>query len=81
MRQQQKETLLNMDLEAELIERTLGLVLDFHRDVFVLGATARVDGRNKRDIKAIFSIFDQPGFLAPIVFQERFFCKKCETQV
>jgi hypothetical protein len=55
-----------MDLDAEPIERTLGLVWDFHRDVFVLGAKAEADGKTKRDIiKSIFSIFPL-AFLAPI---------------
>ena len=70
--QQQKETSLNMDLDAEPIERTLGLVWDFHRDAFVLGAKAEADGKTKRDImKSIYSIFDPLGFLAPIVFQAK----------
>ena len=61
-----------MDLDAEPIERTLGLVWDFHRDVFVLGAKAEADGKTKRDImKSIYSIFDPLGFLAPIVFQAK----------
>jgi hypothetical protein len=55
-----------MDLDAKPIERTLGLVWDFHRDVFVLGAKAEADGKTKRDIiKSIFSIFPL-AFLAPI---------------
>jgi hypothetical protein len=64
---QQKETSLKMDFDAEPIERTLGLVWDFHRDVFVLGAKVEADGNSKRDImKSIFSIFPL-AFLAPII--------------
>ena len=66
-------TTVNMDLDAEPIERTLGLVWDFKQDAFVLGASVRSDGRTKRDLmRAIFSIFDPLGFLAPIVFQAKF---------
>ena len=39
-----------MDLDAEPIERTLGLVWDFQRDAFVLGAKVEADGKTKRDI-------------------------------
>jgi hypothetical protein len=64
--------IINMDLDADPIERTLGLVWDFRRDVFVLGAKADPGGRTKRDLlKSIFSIFDPLGFLAPIVFQAK----------
>ncbi|XP_057374666.1 uncharacterized protein LOC130695542 [Daphnia carinata] len=63
---------INMDLDEDPIERTLGLVWDFRRDVFVLGAKAEPGGRTKRDLlKSIFSIFDPLGFLAPIVFQAK----------
>ncbi len=61
-----------MDLDAEPIERTFGLVWDFYRDVFDLGAKAEADGKTKRDImKSIYSIFDPLGFLVPIVFQAK----------
>jgi hypothetical protein len=70
--QQQEEKSLNMDLDAEPIERTFGLVWDFYRDVFDLGAKAEADGKTKRDImKSIYSIFDPLGFLVPIVFQAK----------
>ncbi|XP_057380930.1 uncharacterized protein LOC130703485 [Daphnia carinata] len=63
---------VNMDLDEDPIERTLGLVWDFRRDVFLLGAKAEPGGRTKRDLlKSIFSIFDPLGFLAPIVFQAK----------
>jgi hypothetical protein len=69
---QQEGASINMDLDADPIERTLGLVWDFRRDVFVLGAKAEPGGRTKRDLlKSIFSIFDPLGFLAPIVFQAK----------
>jgi hypothetical protein len=69
---QQEGASINMDLDADPIERTLGLVWDFRRDVFVLGAKADPGGRTKRDLlKSIFSIFDPLGFLAPIVFQAK----------
>jgi hypothetical protein len=62
-----------MDLDAEPIERTIGLVWDFNRDAFVLAATVSSEGRTKRDLmRAIFSIFDPLGFLAPVVFQGKF---------
>ncbi|XP_032798702.1 uncharacterized protein LOC116935517 [Daphnia magna] len=71
--QQLDGTVINMDLDAEPIERTLGLVWNFHLDAFILGASVRTDGRTKRDLlKAIFSIFDPLGFLVPIVFQAKF---------
>lgn len=63
---------INLDSDAEPIERTLGLVWDFTRDAFVLGETVRSDGRTKRELmKAIFSVFDPLGFLALIVFQAK----------
>ena len=62
-----------MDLDAKPIEWTLGLVWDFNRDAFVLAATVSSEGRTKRDLmRAIFSIFDPLGFLAPVVFQAKF---------
>ena len=62
-----------MDLDAEPIERTLGLVWDFSRDVFILGAAARPEGKTKRQLlRSIFSIFDPLGFLSPIVFQAKY---------
>ncbi|XP_057380307.1 uncharacterized protein LOC130702709 [Daphnia carinata] len=64
---------VNMDLDAKPIERTLGLVWIFSRDAFILGASVLTDGRTKRDImKAISSIFDPLGFLSPILFQAKF---------
>ncbi len=70
--EQQKEMSLNMDLDAEQIDRTLCLVWDFHRDVFVLGATVEADEKTKRDImKSIFNIFDPLGFIATIVFRAK----------
>ncbi|XP_032781182.2 uncharacterized protein LOC116919317 [Daphnia magna] len=70
--QQQTGVSVNMDLDAEPIERTFGLVWDFRHDVFILGARAESGGRTKRDLlKSIFSIFDPLGFLAPIVFQAK----------
>ena len=48
--QQQDAKPINMDLDAEPIQRTLGLVWDFGRDVFILGAAAKPEcktfGRN-----------------------------------
>jgi hypothetical protein len=65
---------INMDLDAKPIERTLGLMWDFNRDAFVLAATVSSEGRTKRDLmRAIFCIFDPLGFLAPVVFQAKFF--------
>ena len=62
-----------MDLDAEPIERTLGLVWDFSRDVFILGAAATSEGKTKRQLlRSIFSIFDPLGFLSPIVFQVKY---------
>ncbi|XP_057368282.1 uncharacterized protein LOC130689298 [Daphnia carinata] len=71
--QQLENAVVNMDLDAEPIERTLGLVWNFNRDAFILGASVRPDGRTKRDImKALSSIFDPLGFLSPIVLQAKF---------
>ena len=70
--QQQATTSINMDLDEDPIERTLGLVWDFRRDVFVLGTKVESSGRIKRELlKSIASIFDPLGFLAPIVFQAK----------
>jgi hypothetical protein len=71
--QQQDAKPINMDLDAEPIERTLGLVWDFSRDVFILGAAATPEGKTKRQLlRSIFSIFDPLGFLSPIVFQAKY---------
>jgi len=57
--QQQASTSINMDLDEDPIERTLGLVWDFRRDVFVLGTKVESGGRTKRELlKSIASIFD-----------------------
>jgi hypothetical protein len=62
-----------MDLDAEPIERTFGLVWYFGRDVFILEAAAKSEGKSKRQLlRSIFSIFDPLGFLSPIVFQAKY---------
>jgi hypothetical protein len=48
--QLQKETSFSMDLDVEHFELTVCLVWDFHRDVFVLGATAREDQTRHHEI-------------------------------
>jgi hypothetical protein len=71
--QQQDAKPINMDLDAEPIERTFGLVWYFGRDVFILEAAAKSEGKSKRQLlRSIFSIFDPLGFLSPIVFQAKY---------
>lgn len=72
--QQANGTPVNMDLNSEPFERTLGLVWDLSCDVFILSTTVQSDSRTKRHLlKSIFNIFDPLGFLVPIVFQAKFF--------
>ncbi|XP_057379661.1 uncharacterized protein LOC130701900 [Daphnia carinata] len=69
---QHREPIIDMDLDALPIERTLGLMWDFRRDAFVLKTPVSPVGTTKRALlRAVSSIFDPLGFLSPIVFQAK----------
>jgi len=68
--QQGESSLLNMDLEPNPVERTLGLVWDYKKDVFRLQISINVNSSTKREmLRALASIFDPLGFLAAVVFK------------
>ena len=59
-------TTLNMDLEGERIERTLGLYWEYQRDIFLLRVNRCEDCRTKRGLlRTVASDYDPLDFLAP----------------
>jgi len=59
----------NMDLEDLPVERTLGLILDFNQDAFLIRTKAPNNGNTKRELlSTLSSSFDPLGFLVPVLF-------------
>ena len=57
-----------LDLDCLPLERTLGLVLNYDTDSFLLKTLVPPTGRTKREmLRIIASILDPLGFLAPVL--------------